>query len=49
LLKKGVLQQNKSAGYPDKGSLMQIDDVLQQNNAAELLGGIVLMQSTSMA
>jgi hypothetical protein len=45
LLKKGVLQQNKPAGYPGKRFLMQMSDVLQQDNAAELLGGIVLMQS----
>jgi hypothetical protein len=43
------LQQNKPAGYPGKGSLMQINDVLQQDNAAGLLRGIVLMQNTSMA
>jgi hypothetical protein len=40
LLRKGVLQQNKPAGYLGRSSPLQENDVLHQKNSAELQDGL---------
>jgi hypothetical protein len=40
LLRKSVLQQNKSAGYPGRVALMRMNGVLHQKNSSGLQDGL---------